>query len=79
MVYFFCYAGEDMEVNAVRLRQLREAKGLSLRDLEWLSGVSYNTIWFIEAGRRKRTHRSTVQRLAQALGVAPTELMKGYE
>jgi transcriptional regulator with XRE-family HTH domain len=77
MVYFFCYAGEYMEVNAVRLRQLREARGLSLRDLEWLSGVSYNTIWFIEAGRRKRTHRSTVQKLAQTLGVEPAELMKG--
>jgi len=77
MLCFFCYAGERMEVNAVRLRQLREARGLSLRDLEWLSGVSYNTIWRIEAGRRKRTHRSTVLKLAEALGVAPTDLMKG--
>ena len=50
---------------------------MSLRDLEWLSGVRHNTIWRIEAGQRKRTHRSTVQRLAHALGVEPTELMKG--
>jgi transcriptional regulator with XRE-family HTH domain len=64
-----------MEVNAVRLRQLREAQGLSLRDLEWLSGVRHNTIWRIEAGQRKRTHRSTVEKLAQALGVEPTDLM----
>ena len=49
---------------------------MSLRDLEWLSGVSYNTIWFIEAGRRKRTHRSTVQKLAHALGVEPIELIR---
>jgi transcriptional regulator with XRE-family HTH domain len=48
-----------------------------LRDLEWLSGVRYNTIWRIEAGRPKRTHRSTVQKLANALGVEPSELMKG--
>lgn len=50
-------------------------KIMSLRDLEWLSGVRHNTIWFIEAGRRKRTHRSTVIKLAQALGIEPTELI----
>jgi transcriptional regulator with XRE-family HTH domain len=66
-----------MEVDATKLRQLREARAYSLRELEELSGVSYNTIWFIEAGRRKRTHPRTVRKLAQALGVEPTELMKG--
>ncbi|CAA9382416.1 MAG: hypothetical protein AVDCRST_MAG93-9264, partial [uncultured Chloroflexia bacterium] len=45
--------------------------------LEELSGVSYNTIWLIEAGRRKRTHPRTIRRLALALGVEPTELTKG--
>jgi transcriptional regulator with XRE-family HTH domain len=68
-----------MEVDATKLRQLREARAYSLRELEELSGVSYNTIWFIEAGRRKRTHPRTVRKLAQALGVEPTELMEGRE
>ncbi len=66
-----------MEVDATKLRNLREARILSLRDLEELSGVSYNTIWFIEAGRRKRAHPRTIRKLALALGVQPTELLKG--
>jgi transcriptional regulator with XRE-family HTH domain len=66
----------DMEVDAIRLRQVREARALSLRELEELSGISYNTIWRIEAGRRKVTHPRTVRKLAQALDVEPTELMK---
>ncbi len=69
----------DMEVDATKLRQLREARALSLRELQELSGVNYNTIWFIEAGRRQRAHPRTVRKLAQALGVAPTELMRGQE
>ncbi len=64
-----------MEADATKLRNLREAKILSLRELEELSGVSYNTIWFIEAGRRKRTHPRTIRKLAKALGVEPTELL----
>ncbi len=67
----------DMEVDATKLRTIREARALSLRELEELSGVSYNTIWRIEDGRRKRTHPRTVRKLAQALGVEPTDLMKG--
>jgi transcriptional regulator with XRE-family HTH domain len=67
-----------MEVDATKLRKLRETRILSLRELADASGVSYNTIWFIEAGRRKRTHPRTIRKLAKALGVQPTELIKGY-
>ncbi len=66
-----------MEVDAAKLRNLREARILSLRELEELSGVSYNTIWFIEVGRRKRTHPRTIRKLASALNVQPAELIKG--
>ncbi len=68
-----------MEADAAKLRKLREARVLSLRELEELSGVSYNTIWFIEAGRRQRTHPRTIRKLAKALGVEPTELLKREE
>ena len=68
-----------MEADATKLRKLREARVLSLRELEELSGVSYNTIWFIEAGRRQRTHPRTIRKLAKALGVEPTELLKREE
>ncbi len=68
-----------MEVDATKLRNLREARILSLRELADESGVSYNTIWFIEAGRRRRTHPRTIRKLANALGVEPTELLKREE
>lgn len=66
-----------MEVDAAKLRKLRDARILSLRELEEISGVSYNTIWFIEAGRRKRAHPRTIRKLALALGVDPHDLLKG--
>lgn len=65
-----------MEADAIRLKKVREERVLSLRDLERLSGVSYNTIWFIEAGRRTRTHPRTIRKLAAALAVEPKELIR---
>ncbi len=58
-----------------RLRQLRERQALSLRELSALSGVNYNSIWRIEAGRTGAQPR-TVRKLALALGVQPHELLK---
>ena len=65
-----------MEVNVERLRELRREQVLSLRELEDKSGVSYNTIWRIEAGRQG-AHPRTVRKLADALGVEPRELIQG--
>ena len=67
---------KSMEVDAVRLRQLRERRALSLRELSSLSGVNFNSIWRIEAGRTGAKPR-TVRRLATALGVEPYELLRG--
>ena len=58
-----------------RLKELRRERVLSLRELEERSGVSYNTIWRIEDGRQG-AHPKTVRRLAEALGVQPSELIK---
>jgi transcriptional regulator with XRE-family HTH domain len=65
-----------MEVDAVRLRELREERVLSLRELEERSGVSHSTIWRIEDGRQG-AHPRTVRKLAAALGVPPSELTEG--
>jgi HTH-type transcriptional regulator, competence development regulator len=65
----------SMEVNVDRLRELRREQVLSLRELEEKSGVSYNTIWRIEAGRQGAQQR-TIRKLAAALGVEPVELIK---
>jgi len=53
----------------------RRERVLSLRELEERSGVSYNTIWRIEDGRQG-AHPRTVRKLAEALGVAPSELTR---
>ena len=57
---------------------MREERGLSLRDLEWLSGVSYMTIWRAEVGENRRMRRSTVIKLADALEVDVRDLLRGY-
>jgi transcriptional regulator with XRE-family HTH domain len=64
-----------MEVNVERLKELRRERVLSLRELEERSGVSYNTIWRIEDGRQG-AHPRTVRKLADALSVDPSELIK---
>jgi transcriptional regulator with XRE-family HTH domain len=64
-----------MEVNVERLKELRRERVLSLRELEQISGVSYNTIWRLEDGRQG-AHPRTVRKLAEALGVEPKELIK---
>ncbi len=64
-----------MEVDVERLKELRRERVLSLRELEEMSGVSYNTIWRIEDGRQG-AHPRTVRKLADALGVRPSELIR---
>jgi transcriptional regulator with XRE-family HTH domain len=58
-----------------KLRELRKERVLSLRELEERSGVSYNTIWRIEDGRQG-AHPRTIRKLADALGVRPSELIR---
>ena len=58
-----------------RLKELRRERVLSLRELEERSGVSYDAIWRIEDGRQGARPR-TVRKLAQALGVQPSELIR---
>ena len=58
-----------------RLKELRREQVLSLRELEERSGVSYNTIWRLEDGRQG-AHPRTLRKLADALGVQPSDLLK---
>jgi transcriptional regulator with XRE-family HTH domain len=57
-----------------RLRALRDKASLSQEELAELSGVSRTTITDLERGKR-RPHPKTRRKLAEALGVAPVELM----
>ena len=58
-----------------RLKELRRERVVSLRELEERSGVSYNTIWRIEDGRQG-AHPRTARKLAEALGVKPSGLIR---
>ena len=51
------------------LRELRKAAGLSQVELAKKSGISRTTISFLENNAEKRTTTTTLNCLAQALGV----------
>ena len=63
-----------MEVDAVKIKELRERQVLSLSELEEKSGVDRQIIWRIESGYQKGAHQKTIRKLAAALGVEPYEL-----
>jgi transcriptional regulator with XRE-family HTH domain len=65
----------SVEVNVQKLKELRRRKVLSMRELEELSGVSYNTIWRLETGRTNEARPRSIRALAHALGVEPHELL----
>jgi transcriptional regulator with XRE-family HTH domain len=66
-----------MEPNFTTLRQLRRERAWSIRELAKRSGVSTETIYSLEHGRREWAWPRTIRRLAWALEVEPRELMKG--
>jgi transcriptional regulator with XRE-family HTH domain len=61
-------------VDGEKLRQLREARFLSHRDLARKAEVSPTTILNLEA-ERVEAQRRTIRKLAEALGVEPRELL----
>ncbi len=64
---------EAVSVNVgVRLRELREARGASMRSLATRSGLSANALSMIERGKTSPSV-STLYKLADALGVPITE------
>ena len=60
------------------MRQLRQERALSLRELGKMTGIAFDTINKLELGKRDAQPR-TIRKLADALGVEPKELMKGVE
>jgi transcriptional regulator with XRE-family HTH domain len=65
---------EFLGVNGERLRELRMSRGLTLRRLEAHSGVSYERINELELGGGV-AEDDTVEKLAEALSVEPSELL----
>jgi transcriptional regulator with XRE-family HTH domain len=57
-----------MEINPTRFKELRTGRGLSIRKLAEEAGVSTETVYSLEHGRRQPTLR-TLGKIARALGV----------
>jgi transcriptional regulator with XRE-family HTH domain len=65
-----------MEVDAVKLRELRRRRVLTLEELAEKAGVGRNTIWRLEHGVMGAQPR-TIRKLAKALDVEPQDLVAG--
>ncbi len=58
----------------LRLRQLRERRGLTIQGLAERAGLAMTTVWRIEAGRVE-PRLSVLAKLAKALGVRARDLL----
>jgi transcriptional regulator with XRE-family HTH domain len=67
-----------VEVDAVKLRELRRRRVLTLEELAEEADVGRNTIWRLEHGVMGAQPR-TIRKLAKALGVKPEELVAERE
>ena len=66
--------GEYSEINGERLQEIRMSRGLTLHRLEQHSGVSYERINELELGGGV-AKGDTIEKLAEALDVEPSELL----
>ena len=69
---------EDMEVDVVKLKRLREDRVLSQRELARMASLTHVTVWRLENGYTE-AHAQTIRKLAEVLGVEPRELVKDGE
>jgi transcriptional regulator with XRE-family HTH domain len=60
------------------IRTLRKAKGLSQEQLAELAGLHRNYIGGVERGERNVALLNII-RIAQALGISPSELLQGLD
>lgn len=58
-----------------RVKELREARGLSQEAFAEKTGLGYKYYQHVEAGRRRDIRLSTLEKLAKACGLKPCELI----
>lgn len=58
-----------------RLRQIRQARGKSLRVVAGLAGISYSHLSRLESGERSLDRRSVIAALADVLQVSPMDIL----
>lgn len=62
----------------MRLRELREEKAYSQRELAQRAGVGADTVYRLERSDKINAHPRTIRKLADALGVEP-RVLRGRE
>lgn len=68
-------ASKTLERLLLRLRQLRDAHGLTQEQFAEMSGISYKYYQAVEAGRKRELRLLTLERLAGAYGIEPWQLL----
>lgn len=71
-------AGRALEKFAAHLRELREDRGVSQTRLAELAGLNRNYVGDVERGRRNPC-LDNILRLADALGISPSELFRPFD
>jgi transcriptional regulator with XRE-family HTH domain len=64
----------NSDISELRLRVLRQQRGLSKADLAAQAGIALSTLYLVEDGFDVRV--STLKKVAQALGVSAGELFE---
>ena len=68
-------ANETVKRLLARVRELREALGLSQEAFAEKAGLTYKYYQHVEAGRKRDLRISTVEKLAKACGLEVSELL----
>ena len=66
------------KIDGERLKRMRKERLLTQVELSKMTGVAQDSISALETGKRE-AHPGTIKKLAKALGVEPTELIKEQE
>jgi transcriptional regulator with XRE-family HTH domain len=64
-----------MKIDGNKLKQAREAAGLTQQQLAEKAGIQVGTLSRLENGRQDNPHGSTIGAIAAALGVTRQDLM----
>jgi transcriptional regulator with XRE-family HTH domain len=65
----------DVKIDGEKVREARERRFFSQRELADRADVNRNTVWRIETSGQTDVHPRTIRRLAEALSVDPASLV----
>lgn len=63
----------------IRLKQILRQKGMSIKQLSELSGISLNTLYSITKRDSERVDKIVIKNIAKALGIDPLDLSPNAE